>query len=358
MKLKLFILFLLAGVTRIYAFPELVRHGYTSCTSCHVSPNGGGQLTRYGRSLSRELLSTWGYQGEEDVLHGLIPTGEKFIAGGDVRFLQVYRDTERTRTARFFPMQVAFEATAYPHPNVGVNGVVAYERAKESEGKGGKAISPQHYLIYTPSSNLVLRFGKFQRPFGINSPEHSLASKSRMGIGPGMEKYHIELTQIEDKYEVTVAGTLGSIDRTEADERGLTVRPQVIFGNFKLGVSYAFLKSTDTVKHQFGPFFIWGISNSWTALAEMDWEWKEDSSLFMRTNQNYVKVLHEVYQGINPYILYEMDWNKEGEVVHRPGAGIQLFPRPHFEFNALFQKTLGPSTQNVDQALLVLHYYL
>jgi len=358
MRLLLALLLACVSIEKLLAFPEMVRHGYTSCTSCHVSPNGGGVLTQYGRSLSRELMSTWGQAGEEGVLYGAIPTSERFVVGGDFRFLQVYRDTETKRTARFFPMQMAVEAVAYPTAKVGINGMLAYERKTESEGKGGKITSPQHYLIYTPSSSLILRFGKFQRPFGINTPEHHLASRARMGIGPGTERYQLEATQIEDNYEVAVAGTLGSIDRTELDERGLTIRPQLILGNLKLGMSYAFLKSTDTIKHQWGPFFMWGITNALTAMAEFDFEWKEDNSVFMRTNQNFVKVLFEVSAGIAPYSLYEVDWNKQGEVVHRPGIGLQFFPRPHFEFNALFQKTLGPTAQNVDQGLLMLHYYL
>ena len=41
------------------AFVQNVTHGYPACIACHVSPNGGGLLTDYGRSLSGELMSTW-----------------------------------------------------------------------------------------------------------------------------------------------------------------------------------------------------------------------------------------------------------------------------------------------------------
>ncbi len=41
-------------------FPEMVRHGYVNCVACHMSPDGGGVLTPYGRSLSKELLSIAG----------------------------------------------------------------------------------------------------------------------------------------------------------------------------------------------------------------------------------------------------------------------------------------------------------
>jgi len=65
--------FLFFAATVADAFPELTRHGYVSCTACHVSPNGGGAMTPYGRGLSRELLSTWGGTREAEVGHGLLP---------------------------------------------------------------------------------------------------------------------------------------------------------------------------------------------------------------------------------------------------------------------------------------------
>ena len=57
---------------RSYGYPEMVRHGYANCTACHVSPNGGGILTPYGRSLSQELLSTWGAKNESDFMYGFM----------------------------------------------------------------------------------------------------------------------------------------------------------------------------------------------------------------------------------------------------------------------------------------------
>ena len=51
------------------AFPEMVRHGYTNCTACHVAANGGGILTPYGSTLSEEVLSTWHFEGEGSFLY-------------------------------------------------------------------------------------------------------------------------------------------------------------------------------------------------------------------------------------------------------------------------------------------------
>ena len=42
------------------AEPMFLSRQYARCVTCHYSPTGGGLLTPYGRSLTREELSTMG----------------------------------------------------------------------------------------------------------------------------------------------------------------------------------------------------------------------------------------------------------------------------------------------------------
>src|SRR4029077_16645073 len=35
------------------ALPTMVRLGYTNCAACHISPQGAGPLTEYGRGIDR-----------------------------------------------------------------------------------------------------------------------------------------------------------------------------------------------------------------------------------------------------------------------------------------------------------------
>ena len=75
MKALSFVLLFIFGMgfaAPAWAFPEMIRHGYTSCMTCHVSPNGGGLMTPYGRSMSKEILSRHAYEGEERLFHGAL----------------------------------------------------------------------------------------------------------------------------------------------------------------------------------------------------------------------------------------------------------------------------------------------
>jgi hypothetical protein len=45
------ILMSLAAASSAAAYPNMIRLGYPACASCHVSPQGGGVLTRYGKGI-------------------------------------------------------------------------------------------------------------------------------------------------------------------------------------------------------------------------------------------------------------------------------------------------------------------
>src|ERR1700720_2791062 len=90
-----------------WAFPEMVRHGYVNCSSCHISPTGGGVLTQYGRELSREILSTWGTQNEDEskFAYGWVPLPGWLDAMGLYRGVYAYQDTPFIRQGQYIFME-------------------------------------------------------------------------------------------------------------------------------------------------------------------------------------------------------------------------------------------------------------
>src|SRR5213593_1011166 len=49
------LLITLAIATPLSAHPYFIRLGYSSCSGCHISPQGGGILTAYGAGVERAL---------------------------------------------------------------------------------------------------------------------------------------------------------------------------------------------------------------------------------------------------------------------------------------------------------------
>ena len=71
----------LAGIDDASAEPIFLSKQYTRCTTCHYSPTGGGLLTPYGRSLSREEISMLG-RSAADAQAADPSRGEQAFLGG------------------------------------------------------------------------------------------------------------------------------------------------------------------------------------------------------------------------------------------------------------------------------------
>ncbi|MEI7441919.1 MAG: hypothetical protein WCK43_09885 [bacterium] len=113
---------------KAWSYPDFIRHGYTNCMTCHVSPTGGGALTQYGREISQDALSTWSYKGEGNLLHGAIdpkkmPSWISAI-GGDLRGLRLHVKSKDYSDDKWQYMQGDVEAgvilgTIRAHATVG-----------------------------------------------------------------------------------------------------------------------------------------------------------------------------------------------------------------------------------------------
>ncbi|HYQ17871.1 MAG TPA: hypothetical protein VEQ58_18995, partial [Polyangiaceae bacterium] len=58
--------FFLSG--RAHAYPWMIRHHYTACSTCHYDPSGSGAITPYGRAVADAVIRTGGSsEGQEDL---------------------------------------------------------------------------------------------------------------------------------------------------------------------------------------------------------------------------------------------------------------------------------------------------
>ena len=69
MRKRILCLLITLGVaTPLSAHPYFIRLGYSTCTTCHISPQGGSILTAYGQGVERalSLLPEPEQNGEEE----------------------------------------------------------------------------------------------------------------------------------------------------------------------------------------------------------------------------------------------------------------------------------------------------
>src|SRR5207248_2489800 len=124
------------------------------------SPTGGGVLTSYGRSLSKEVLSTWSADGEEQFAYSLVKPPEWLMLQGFYRSVYVYRNTPSFIDGRTIFMQGDLEAAA-KYQGWTLDATVGYQNPAIINDGWDHVVSRRHYLMYQTESGFSVRGGRF-----------------------------------------------------------------------------------------------------------------------------------------------------------------------------------------------------
>lgn len=351
------------------AFPEMIRHGYTSCVACHVSPAGGGLLTAYGRTIASEVLSRWSYTGEETLLHGALSEKSRswvdgsretgFNIGGGFRFLQTRVENEKFRQGRFIPMQRDFEAAA----RIGQFSVVSsyglyYSATEPDTFKGRKS-----YALWNLNENFSLRGGKFLPAYGIMVSDHYLSIKQGLRLGLGSERNTIESQLIFDHW----SGNLSVSDATSElgllNEKSATVGLNLNLGETnRVGINY-WLGSYKGGRRDITGFnALLGFSKRFYSLSEFDLLVDvPDGAIRKRGVSFFEKLGWEATRGL--HLIAQIDGSQTdlGSTATKfvsPGIGITFYPRPHFELQLMWSRPKIAKQDASDSAFFMFHYYL
>lgn len=366
----------LGSAPQAQAFPELTRHGYANCTACHVSPNGGGVLTQYGRELSREILSSWGTEREAQFLEGAFKSPEWLNAGGDIRVAQTFVDTSLVNLAQFFYMQADLELSATvgkltADVSLGLDSVNGKDFPSEF-------LSRRHYLSYRFTDEFGLRVGRFYPAYGINTPDHYIPIKRDLGFDSSQrtESYNVEASWLGDQWTIYATGVFGRPDKAALTREVGDAISASYFINEKFRVGLSQYYGTTDAGHRslFGAFGILGFTHEFSLLTEIDMQKSTSvaipnvpSPVSVSDLAVYNKLGYEFVKGLNGFVTYEV-WSPDftaaptgkSTAQFTYSVGAQWFPRPHFEFEAQYQKTQyrNPLGEYSDYIVLMGHYYL
>ena len=168
------------------AEPIFLSRQYTHCTNCHYSPTGGGLLTPYGRSLSREELSTFGESPGTD------PAGPR--AGVPLRRARQGPDgpgERRDRAAALAPhlrlRRLQLDPRS-PHER-GPDGRVPHRRldllrAVRPPAARRAPASPRSSTgsRYQSDRGLGVRVGRFLPAYGVRLADHTTFTRAPLGF--------------------------------------------------------------------------------------------------------------------------------------------------------------------------------
>jgi hypothetical protein len=357
--------------TAAHAFPEMIRHNYPNCTSCHVSPNGGGLLNEYGRQSSAAALSTWGSETEAKAVYGLLKQPEWLDTTALVRAVQTFQDNSKVSSGNFWWMEGDLEGAARFGKDqkwtadlaLGVSPDALNQLLPEN---ASPIVSARHYLLYHPTESTSIRAGKFLTDYGIYFPEHTIATRQGIGFDAGAETYNLEYSLQGETWSGSITANFGRPDDSSLlMEKGMAAKAGYTFlDHHQVGLSAYAGAQNGTSRQLVGPFGLFGFSTSLYALAEADFQFLQTGAISNAGFFSYEKIGYEPIRGFHVYVMEQTFVHafqgravglaqnlKYGPTVNRMigvGPGLIWYPRPHFYFKFEVQDQFSvelPSSQ-------------
>ena len=251
-------LILLLKPTTSNGWPDNLRLGYASCSSCHADPGGGGTLTPYGRAVMPELTT---FPGPEQNI------SEWLLYGADIRYLHIQAPPTR-KTPRNFLMQADASLGATSKYVSALFTIGSYNG--QNEFRNG-------WVAVKPNRVFTLRTGKFLPQYGIRFADHSLVTRRVIGFNQLSEKWGTDLTIQYQDIELALT-MISDIDDEDIYDSRCVVRMGSAFRvawtfneTYQLGASYLYDVGRDADRSYLGGvFFNAGWTKKLYSLFEVD----------------------------------------------------------------------------------------
>ncbi len=356
------------------AEPTFLSKQYPRCTACHYSASGGGLLTPYGRSLSREEISTFGRRGPA----AAGPPATRTQDGIHLRDLPSDSPLQLGLDAR--PSHLAVEAAgrALPDRNFLMNldlqaawrqdRWTVYGTAGRAPDRGGaEFVSYEHWVAWQATEAVTVRGGRFLPAYGVRFADHTSFTRARRDLAEDDQIYGVEIGVSTDRTLLQAAvgpGRAASLldgDGREAITASgrfqLDLGPRTVVAGSVLhrARSDTAPRSTDT-----------GLSLGYAPAAWLT-TWTHADVRFQRlggsrrsyiaANQTSIEALRGVWIRVSPQVRW-IDMDPRGEV-RRMAYGVDLYPRTHWHVNLSYYRDHLPFGRRRIRTLLAqLHLYL
>ena len=203
---------LVASARQAAAYPQYQLSRDQTCTSCHLSPSGGGLLTENGEAVA-ESFSQWGTSPA--FMYGKVPLPSWLTIGGDFRGAAGFDHTP-DNAAVIFPMQAdVYLRGAYKGFSLLLNVGARPAQWVTNNGTPGvldRCWSREHYVMWQQNEGgndgLYVRVGRFMPVFGLRFAEHPDYTRRFGGTPLYGETYGAAVEYIQPTWEAHLTGFL------------------------------------------------------------------------------------------------------------------------------------------------------
>ena len=362
------------GAGPAFAEPIFLSKQYARCTACHYSESGGGLLTPYGRSLSREEISTFGRQGagvdpaqpaagEEGFLFGVLGNENPLQLGLDIRPSHLGVNVPgRTLADRNFLMTLDLQA-AWRRDRWTAYGTVG----RQPRAGGGRAVSYEHWVAYQVTEGVSVRGGRFLPAYGVRFADHTSFTRERLDLAQDDQIYGVEVGISTDRTLLQVSAGPGRAESLiDGDGRGaftgsgrfqFDVGPRTV-----LAGSAVYRGASESGPSRTGGGLSFGYAptawlTTWTHADVQHQGLRTSSRSYIVANQTSVEVVRGLWLRVSPQVRWT-DTDPRGEI-RRMVYGLDFYPRTHWHVNVSYYRDYLPfNGQRLQTLLAQLHVYL
>lgn len=364
----------LSGAGRAMAEPTFLSKQYTRCATCHYSPTGGGLLTPYGRSLSREELSTWGRsrpdsepaepgRGEEAFLAGVLGDALGPVQiGGDLRPSHLdFTFGDLGSSDRNFFMNADVMA-AYQS-----DGWTLYGQAGRKLEAGRSTFdSYEHWVGYQATNGVGVRAGRFLPAYGIRYADHTAFNRELMRLTQYDQVYGVEVSLTTERLLAQVSLGPGRADSLIDDDGRAAFttsgRVQVDLGPRTAVVASGMFRGESDLEPSSQAA---GVALGFAPSARLT-TWTGLDTIFQKrgTADRVHAFVHqtsvEAYRGLWLRFSPQLQWGDDLlDAVRRFVLGADFLPRTHWHVSVSYYRDRLQATGFLVETLLAqLHLYL
>jgi hypothetical protein len=328
-----------------FAYEDMTRHGYQSCIGCHYGPEGGGQLTDYGKIISATTSLVKG-NGKKAWVNDKASWGGKLDHGLMLRMAHVRKENSDNRT---FPMQGDY-LSAFRMKKATVRATIA--RAPKSSTVSEQVEKPgaldDFYfrdlkLTYQMDRENYLSFGRSRQAQGLNIVDHTTYIKSLNRTNVTDLTTSLGWSRVNKLHQLDAFAFAPSFSETDSNKEYGAKGSFRYFGKkWTLG-AHQLVGKTDSIKRSLTGLIGKVTFFKFLVMGELDYtrRWIRESDSTFDQLTSFVKGSYEFVKGVEVFVFHEnAHRNKTFDLdVSRVGGGAFLRVTPRISWRTDYKIT-------------------
>jgi hypothetical protein len=359
----------LAGAVPVAAEPAFLSKQYTRCTSCHVSPTGGGLLSSYGRALSASELSSTGNRRPVDPDNAAPDPEAQFLWGTLGELLGPLQLGIELRPSHIRSSFSSFTTTRNIVMNADI--IAAIEaRGWTFYGEAGREPSPEvklgsyeHWVGYQSEQGVGFRAGRFFPAYGVRFADHTSYNREDLGFDKYDQVYGVEFSRntARSLTQITVAPGLAKTFGDDSGGRSVNVsaRWQLDLGSSTALVGSGIYRAESDIAPAQGSA---GLALGFAPVRRLTiWSQGDvrgddlNGASFVFVNETAYEAVRGLWLKVSPQLRTEAGPQPQ---LFRVAFSAALLPRTHFNVNTTYYRDKPGGSSPIHTWLLQLHVYL